>query len=159
MILTLRTRLTLFFIVKADSSNLKIIAEYLDKANALTPESNYQEKAKAKFPKIEQTITDYKVIERSNGYTLCEFSLQTGRTHQIRAHLAFCGHFIIGDGKGNWAQATGRYIDDKTIELWANTIKKPVAVRYDWADYPNGNIYGVNGLPVVPFATDKKPGE
>lgn len=67
--------------------------------------------------------------------------------------------FIIGDGKGNWAQATGRYIDDKTIELWANTIKKPVAVRYDWADYPNGNIYGVNGLPVVPFATDKKPGE
>ncbi|MBR4419615.1 MAG: metallophosphoesterase, partial [Clostridia bacterium] len=37
------------FIVKADSSNLKIIAEYLDKANALTPESDYQEKAKAKL--------------------------------------------------------------------------------------------------------------
>ncbi len=42
-------------------------------------------------------ITDYKVIERYNGYTLCEFSLHTGRTHQIRVHAKHIGHPVVGD--------------------------------------------------------------
>ena len=42
-------------------------------------------------------VTDYKVIERFNGYTLCQFSLRTGRTHQIRVHSKHIGHPIVGD--------------------------------------------------------------
>ena len=42
-------------------------------------------------------VTEYKVIERFNGYTLCEFSLQTGRTHQIRVHAKHIGHPVVGD--------------------------------------------------------------
>ncbi len=42
-------------------------------------------------------ITDYKVIKRYNEYTLCEFSLKTGRTHQIRVHAKYMGHPIVGD--------------------------------------------------------------
>ncbi len=42
-------------------------------------------------------ITDYKVIERFSGYTLCEFSLKTGRTHQIRVHAKHLGHPVVGD--------------------------------------------------------------
>ncbi len=42
-------------------------------------------------------ITDYKVIKRYEGYTLCEFSLKTGRTHQIRVHAKYLGHPIVGD--------------------------------------------------------------
>ncbi|MBR2449791.1 MAG: RluA family pseudouridine synthase [Clostridia bacterium] len=42
-------------------------------------------------------ITDYKVIKRYENYTLCEFSLKTGRTHQIRVHAKHLGHPIVGD--------------------------------------------------------------
>jgi 23S rRNA pseudouridine1911/1915/1917 synthase len=42
-------------------------------------------------------ITNYSVIERSNGYTLCRFDLKTGRTHQIRVHAKYLGHPIVGD--------------------------------------------------------------
>lgn len=44
-----------------------------------------------------QAITDYKVIKRYKDYTLCEFSLKTGRTHQIRVHAKHIGHPVVGD--------------------------------------------------------------
>ncbi|MGN0813496.1 MAG: RluA family pseudouridine synthase [Candidatus Coproplasma sp.] len=42
-------------------------------------------------------ITDYKVLDRNNGYTLCRFDLHTGRTHQIRVHAKYLNHPIVGD--------------------------------------------------------------
>ncbi len=42
-------------------------------------------------------VTHYKVIEYLNGYTFVECRLQTGRTHQIRVHMASIGHPIGGD--------------------------------------------------------------
>lgn len=42
-------------------------------------------------------VTDYTVLERLNGYTLCEFRLHTGRTHQIRVHSRHLGHSVVGD--------------------------------------------------------------
>ena len=44
-------------------------------------------------------ITKYKVIAKKADSALLEVELLTGRTHQIRAHLAFIGHSLIGDGK------------------------------------------------------------
>lgn len=44
-----------------------------------------------------EAITDYKVLKRYENYTLCEFSLKTGRTHQIRVHAKHIGHPIVGD--------------------------------------------------------------
>lgn len=41
--------------------------------------------------------TIYRVVERYDGYTLVELELLTGRTHQIRVHLAEIGHPIVGD--------------------------------------------------------------
>lgn len=44
-------------------------------------------------------ITEYETIETRGETSLLKVGLITGKTHQIRAHLAFYGHFIIGDGK------------------------------------------------------------
>lgn len=42
-------------------------------------------------------ITEFKVLKRYEGYTLCEFNLKTGRTHQIRVHSKYMGHPVVGD--------------------------------------------------------------
>ncbi|PBH04419.1 RluA family pseudouridine synthase [Clostridioides difficile] len=45
----------------------------------------------------QSSITHYKVIERLENATVLEVSLETGRKHQIRVHMAHIGHGIIGD--------------------------------------------------------------
>lgn len=45
-------------------------------------------------------ITEYELLEDlGDGTSVLSVTLHTGRTHQIRAHLAYIGHFIVGDGK------------------------------------------------------------
>lgn len=44
-----------------------------------------------------RAVTHYKVIRRYKDYTLMEFSLETGRTHQIRVHTKYLGHPVVGD--------------------------------------------------------------
>lgn len=63
--------------------------------------------------------------------------------------------FIIGDKDGKFACANGRLEGNDTIVLSSPLIAEPTAARYNWADYPGGNLYGPTGLPVAPFATDK----
>ncbi|MBA7646462.1 Ribosomal large subunit pseudouridine synthase D [subsurface metagenome] len=47
--------------------------------------------------KSREAVTRFKVLKRFFGYTLVETTLRTGRTHQIRVHLAFIGYPIVGD--------------------------------------------------------------
>lgn len=44
-----------------------------------------------------EAITHYKVLEELKGFSLVEFKLETGRTHQIRVHSAHIGHPVFGD--------------------------------------------------------------
>ncbi|WP_418790520.1 RluA family pseudouridine synthase [Phosphitispora sp. TUW77] len=44
-----------------------------------------------------KAITKYRVLERFNCYSLIECQLETGRTHQIRVHMAYLGHPVVGD--------------------------------------------------------------
>ena len=44
-------------------------------------------------------VTHFRVLERFGEYTLTECRLETGRTHQIRVHMTYIGHPVVGDPK------------------------------------------------------------
>ncbi len=66
-----------------------------------------------------EAITHFKVMERFGAYTLLECVLETGRTHQIRVHLASLGHSIVGDKtygiKKEKFNLSGQLLHAKTI--------------------------------------------
>lgn len=66
-------------------------------------------------------ITHYKVLSHFDGYTLCEFVLETGRTHQIRVHSKHMGHPIVGDMVYGFAKQkfklNGQLLHAKELEL------------------------------------------
>ena len=49
-------------------------------------------------------LTYYTVLERFVGYSLVQFELKTGRTHQIRVHAKFLGHPVVGDKTYGYAK-------------------------------------------------------
>lgn len=49
------------------------------------------------YENSKEAITHYKVLERFGKYTLVECRLETGRTHQIRVHMAYIKHPLVGD--------------------------------------------------------------
>ena len=66
------------------------------------------------------------------------------------------GFAVAGaDHKFVWAQA--RIVGDAVV-VSAAEVPHPVAVRYDWADNPDGNLFSRDGLPASPFRTDAWPG-
>lgn len=63
--------------------------------------------------------------------------------------------FIIAGKDGVFTTATPIMEDETTITVSSPLVPIPEFVRYNWADYPCGNLYGKTGLPVAPFSNDK----
>lgn len=86
-----------------------------------------------------EIITKYRVLESSSEISKLEIELVTGKTHQIRAHLAHIGHPIIGDGKYGINSINKKY-KAKHQMLWAYKI---VFKFKDGGmlDYLNGKIF------------------
>ncbi|WP_111952814.1 sialate O-acetylesterase [Chryseobacterium lathyri] len=55
------------------------------------------------------------------------------------------------NGKYEWAKAK---VEGNKIMVWNDDVKEPFAVRYDWADNPDGNLKNKTGLPASPFTTE-----
>lgn len=60
--------------------------------------------------------TAYHPIVRKSGYTLLEVELITGKTHQIRSHLASIGHPVIGDGKYGKKEENRRFRESDSLQ-------------------------------------------
>ena len=84
-------------------------------------------------------ITDYKVLERFGRYTLVEFSLKTGRTHQIRVHSKYMGHPVVGDVTyGRQKQEfklNGQLLHAYKLEFIHPTTKEMVSFECELPDY------------------------
>ena len=84
-------------------------------------------------------ITHYKVLERFDKYTYMEFKLETGRTHQIRVHMASIGHPILGDsvyGPSKYPfKLTGQTLHAKTLGFIHPTTGKYVEFDAKLPDY------------------------
>ncbi len=63
--------------------------------------------------------------------------------------------FAIKNTDGNWTWAKAKAEGEKIV-VWNDSVKNPVAVRYDWADNPDGNLKNKSGLPASPFTTEYK---
>lgn len=97
-----------------------ILKDYLFKDNkkAMVYVSHKKEKG------YREIITEYTVLEeyKKENYSILDVILHTGRTHQIRAHLAFIGHPIIGDGKYG-INSVNKTFNEKTQNLVSYKIR------------------------------------
>ncbi len=64
--------------------------------------------------------------------------------------------FVLAGADGEFHKADARWEKDEIV-LSSPEVKVPVAARYAWADNPRCNVYGLNGLPLAPFRTDRWP--
>lgn len=84
-------------------------------------------------------ITDYRVLKRYDGYTLCEFSLKTGRTHQIRVHAKYLGHPIVGDKEYGYKtqkfKLDGQLLHAVKLEFVHPTLGKKVSFESELPEY------------------------
>ncbi|HJA12252.1 MAG TPA: RluA family pseudouridine synthase [Candidatus Mediterraneibacter merdipullorum] len=80
-------------------------------------------------------VTHYRVLERFGDYTYIECELETGRTHQIRVHMASIGHPILGDAVYGPARCPFR-LQGQTLHAKTLGILHPATGEYMEFDAP-----------------------
>ncbi|MDQ0900124.1 MULTISPECIES: RluA family pseudouridine synthase [unclassified Paenibacillus] len=68
-------------------------------------------------------VTHFVVIERFGDFTLVELKLETGRTHQIRVHMKFIGHPLVGDPM--YGKSKGMLMDGQALHAAILGFKHP----------------------------------
>ena len=91
-------------------------------------------------------ITEYWVLDSRKEVSLLEVDLHTGRTHQIRAHLAYLGHPLVGDTKyGGRRQNQGLPFQHQALCAWQLTFDFPTPAEH--LEYLRGRSFQVKEIP------------
>ena len=90
-------------------------------------------------------ITEYKVLEYKNGFSLIEVILHTGRTHQIRAQMSHLGCPLLGDGKYGINRDDKR-LGFKSQALYSYKLSFNAGDKAESLSYLNGKTFEVKDV-------------
>lgn len=92
--------------------------------------SRTDRKKMAVDPLGKHAVTHYKVLRRYRGYTYCAFRLETGRTHQIRVHMASIHHPLLGDSVYGAGKSPFGTLEGQTLHAWIIGFHHPETGEY-----------------------------
>lgn len=110
------------FFEKKEDELIAYLKKYADKSFV-----DVSSQKKVGYDKIQ---TNYKVVKELDDSSLIEIELITGKTHQIRAHMAHIGHFVIGDEKYGDSN-----INKKFRKKYQNLCAYKIIFHFDSDDY------------------------
>ena len=99
------------------------------------------------FEGAKTIITKYRVLREKPQFSLLEIDLLTGRTHQIRAHLAHIGHPLLGDGKYS-DNREGKKIGYKKQALYSYKLRFEFTTDAGTLNYLNGREFAAKNIPL-----------
>jgi len=78
------------------------------------------------LPGAREAVTVFRVVESLSDYTLLQVEPQTGRTHQIRVHLAFIHHPVVGDEVYGRTRRNALGLERQFLHAWRIAFEHPV---------------------------------
>ena len=122
---------------KQKTATLEGYLEKNEDKNMVFLSSNRQENGK--------TIkTKYRILKSSNNLSLIEVELITGRTHQIRAHMASIGHPLLGEGK--YSKSNDKKLGFDKQALYSYSLEFDFKSDAGILDYLNGKKFTVSNV-------------
>lgn len=98
-----------------------------------------------KSPENRTAVTEYTLIRSNGALSLLEIRLHTGRTHQIRAHMAYIGCPLLGDGKYG-INSINREYGIKTQALYSYRLRFDFRTAAGILDYLDGKEFRVKNV-------------
>ena len=88
-----------------------------------------------------EAVTHYKVLQRFSNYTYITCELETGRTHQIRVHMASIHHPLLGDEVYGPAKCPIKHLEGQTLHAMTLGIIHPKTKEYIEFNAPLPNYF------------------